>query len=152
MYAQIVQRIIRDGFRSLNSGDCEPILSKFEPSAHFEFLGDHAMGADLHSAPAIRQWFERILRLFPGIQIEPQEIKVSGMPWNTLVVVHLAIRAKLRDGRAYHNKGLQVVRLRWGKVVEDYVYEDTHVLICELENMARQGIQEAAARPITDPA
>lgn len=152
MYAQIVKRIIRDGFRHLNGGNPQPILDKFAPDAHFVFLGAHAMGADLHTFSAIRRWFERILRLFPGIQIDPVEVNVSGMPWNTLVVVHLAIRATLPDGRTYQNRGLQMVRLRWGRIVEDYVYEDTHVLIGELENLARLGVSEAAAVPITDAA
>lgn len=150
MYARIVKRIVRDGFRQLSSGDPEPILAKFAPQTHFVFLGDHAMGADLRTGKAIRQWFERILRLFPGIEIEPVTMSVSGFPWNTLVVTHLAIRATLADGRAYHNKGLQMVRLRWGKIVEDYVYEDTHVLVSELQNLARRGISEATAQPITD--
>ncbi len=150
MYYPIVKRIIRDGFRQFSGGNPEPILSKFASQAHFVFLGDHAMGADLHTQQAIRQWFERILRLFPGIQIEPIEVQVSGMPWDTLVVTHLAIRAKLPDGRAYQNKGLQMLRLRWGRIVEDWVYEDTHVLINELENLARQGVGEALAAPITD--
>ncbi len=152
MYAQIVKRTIRDGFRQLSSGNPQPILDKFAPDAHFVFLGDHAMGADLRTSGAIRQWFERILRLFPGIQIEPVEVIVSGMPWDTLVVVHLAIRATLPDGRVYHNRGLQMVRLRWGKIVEDYVYEDTHVLIHELGNLAGKGVREAVAMPITDAA
>ena len=152
MYGAIVKRIIRDGFRQFSSGNPEPIVSKFSANSHFVFLGDHAMGADLHTQPAIRQWFERILRLFPGIEITPVEIKVSGMPWDTLVVAQLRIRATLPDGRAYENKGLQMVRLRWGKIVEDWVYEDTYILVGELQNLAQQGISEALSQPIRDAA
>lgn len=152
MYAQIVRRIIRDGFRQLSGGNPQPVLDKFAPDAHFVFLGTHAMGADLRTPDAIRQWFERVLRLFPGIEFEPVVVNVSGMPWNTLVVVQLATRATLPDGRAYRNKGLQMVRLRWGKIVEDLVYEDTHILIDELQNLGQQGVSEALAQPIRDAA
>lgn len=152
MYYRIVRQTIRDGFEQLSRGNPEPILSKFAPDARFIFLGDHAMGANLSEPGAIRQWFERILRLFPGIAIEPREIRVSGLPWDTLVVVKLTIRATLPDGRAYANTGLQMVRLRWGKIVEDVVFEDTHVLIGELERMAQQGVCEAVAQPIRDAA
>ncbi len=148
MYHRIVKQIVRSGFESLSRGDCTPILSKFAPNAHFTFGGKHAMGADLHDIESIRRWFERMLRIFPGITFEVADIKVSGMPWDTLVATQLNIRATLPDGRPYTNRALQVVRLQWGKIVEDYVYEDTHVLVAELERLAQQGVTEAAASPI----
>ncbi|MEO8394654.1 MAG: nuclear transport factor 2 family protein [Chloroflexota bacterium] len=152
MYYRIVRQTIEQGFRRFNQGDPDGILSKFAPNAHFRFFGNHAMGANLSNATAIRAWFERILRLFPGIQITPTDLKISGMPWDTLVVAQLAIRATLSDGRPYENTAMQMLRLRWGKVIEDLIYEDTYILINELENMARQGIAEALAQPIADPA
>lgn len=150
MYYRIVRRTLEDGFRRFNQGDPEGILGKFAPDAHFRFFGSHAMAANLATSGAIRQWFERILRLFPGITITPTDIRVSGMPWNTLVVAQLAIRANLSDGRPYSNTAMQMIRLRWGQVVEDLVYEDTYVLVNELQNMARQGVAEAIAQPIAD--
>jgi ketosteroid isomerase-like protein len=152
MYYAMVRRTVEQGFRQFNQGDPEAILSKFAPSAHFRFFGDHAMAANLSTKPAIREWFARILRLFPGIQITPTDLKISGMPWDTLVVAQLAIDATLRDGRPYHNTAMQMLRLRWGRVVEDLVYEDTHILVVELLNMAREGVSEALAQPITDAA
>ncbi len=152
MYYRIVKRTLEEGLRRFSEGDPEGTISKFAPDAHFRFFGSHALAANLSTPGAIRQWFERILRLFPGIQITVTDIKVSGMPWNTLVVAQLAIRATLSDGRPYSNTAMQMIRLRWGRVVEDLVYEDTYVLISELQNMARHGIAEAAAQPIADPA
>ncbi len=152
VYDAIVRRTVEQGFQALSAGDPEAILSKFAPTAHFRFFGDHAMAADLTSPSAIRAWFARILRLFPGIQIMPTDLKISGMPWDTLVVVQLAIEATTRDGRLYHNTAMQMLRLRWGRVIEDLVYEDTHILVNELQNMARRGVGEALALPITDAA
>ena len=150
MYYRIVRQTVEQGFQRLSQGDPDAILSKFAPSAHFRFLGDHAMSANLSTPPAIRQWFERILRLFPGIQIVPADIKVSGMPWNTLVVVQLAIHVPMPDGQSYQNTGLQMLRLRWGRVIEDYVCEDTVLLVNALQTLAGRGVLEAAAAPITD--
>src|SRR5579862_8669588 len=129
MYHSMVKRIVRDGFQKLSQGDSTAILSKFAPDAHFVFAGDHALAADFHDLEKIRQWFARLLVLFPGIQFEVREITVSGMPWDTLVATQLAIHANLRDGSSYQNYALQVVRLSWGRILEDYVYEDTHVLV-----------------------
>lgn len=150
MYYRIVRETIEQGFRRLNQGDPEAILSKFAPSAQFRFLGDHAMGANLTTPSAIRQWFERILRLFPGIQIVPIRMEVRGMPWNTLVMVQLAIHVPMPDGTAYQNTGLQMLRLRWGRVIEDFICEDTARLMNALQTLAKRGVSEAAAAPITD--
>ncbi len=152
MYHHIVKQIIRDGFQRLSQGDYEPIVAKFAERTHFKFVGDHAMGASLRTVPAIRQWFQRTLRLFPGIQFEVRDVSVSGMPWDTLVVTQLGIRATLCDGGTYQNSALQVVRLQWGRIIEDMVWEDTHVLVAALKNLAQQGIQEATAMPIADGA
>ncbi len=152
LYASIVERVIRDGFQSLSRGDCEPVIGKFLPQAYFRFVGHHALGAELHEIAAIRRWFERLLRLFPGIQFEVRDVKVSGLPWDTLVVTQLGIRATLPDGQSYRNDALQVVRLRWGRIVEDFIYEDTHVLVTALAQIARQGVTEAASEPIRDVA
>ncbi len=150
MYYRIVRQTVEQGFQRLSQGDPEAILSKFAPSAHFRFLGDHAMGANLATPNAIRQWFERILRLFPGIQIVPSRVQVSGMPWNTLVMVQLAIHVPMPDGTSYENTGLQMLRLRWGRVIEDFVCEDTALLVNALRTLASRGVSEASAAPITD--
>jgi len=148
MYHRIVKQIVRDGFERLSRGDYNAIVSKFVPNAHFNFAGSHAMGADLRDVASIRQWFERLLRLFPGIRFEIADIKVSGMPWDTLVATQLIIHATLPDDCPYMNRALQVVRLQWGRIVEDCVYEDTYVLVNALEKMAQQGVVEAKAAPI----
>lgn len=150
MYYHIVRQTVEQGFSRLSQGDPEAILSKFAPSATFHFIGDHAMSADLSTPNAIRAWFERTLRLFPGIQITPRRIQVSGMPWNTLVVVQLAIHVPMPDGQAYQNTGLQMLRLRWGRVIEDIVCEDTALLVGALQTLAARGVSEAVAAPITD--
>ena len=37
------------------------------------------------------------------------------------------------DGSVYQNDVMQFLRLRWGKVVEDHLYEDTYKLVNELQ-------------------
>lgn len=150
MYYRIVRQTVEQGFSRFSQGDPEAILSKFAPSATFRFIGDHAMSADLSTPNAIRAWFGRTLRLFPGIQIVPSRMQISGTPWNTLVVVQLAIHVPMPGGQAYQNTGLQMLRLRWGRVIEDVVCEDTALLVSALQTLAKRGIAEAAAAPITD--
>lgn len=41
------------------------------------------------------------------------------------MVTRFRVEATLGDGTPYRNEGVQWVRLRWGRMVEDYVLEDT---------------------------
>ena len=104
---------------------------------HEQFVGERR-GQD-----AARDWFRQMLGLFPGIRIEPQDVVVNGWPWNTVVATHLFISATLPDGRPYRNEGMQLLRLRFGRVVEDLIFEDTLKLDAELK---RRG--EARSGPV----
>ncbi len=148
MYHRIVERIVRKGFRDLNNGNYESIVKQFSPDIYFSFSGDHAMGGECHNLPQVRAWFERVFRLFPGIQFEIRKVTINGMPWDTVVINQFRIHATLRDGRPYQNDGLQFLRLRWGRIVEDRVFEDTYKLVTELHRMGEQGVKEALSAPI----
>jgi hypothetical protein len=81
----------------------------------------------------------------------PETIVVDGFPWDTRVATRFEVSASLPGGARYSNRGMQYVRLRWGRVVEDYLYEDTHVLRAALGKLAEAGIEEAVASPIGKP-
>ena len=144
----IVRRIARNAYRRLSEGDYEAILRAFAPGAVFCFAGDHAMGGELEGPALIRQWFQRVFRLFPDLRLQPKAIVVSGPPWDTLVATRFGVSATLPDGRTYANEGMQFLRLRWGRAVEDRLYEDTQALVAALEVVAAHGNTEAAAPPL----
>ena len=139
MYKSIVRRIVRRTFARLSAGDYEAVVRQFGPRTRFLFAGDHALGGERRGPEEARQWFQQMLRLFPGIRIEPQDVVVNGWPWRTVVATRLAITATLADGRPYRNEGMQLLRLRWGRVVEDLVFEDTLKLDAELRRMSDAG-------------
>jgi ketosteroid isomerase-like protein len=133
MYRAIVTRVVRRVYQRLSEGDVEPVLASFSPTAVLWFGGDHAMGGHLQGADLIRQWFQRTFRLFPDLRLVPQTIVASGPPWNTTVATRFTVTASLPDGGQYHNEGMQLLRLGWGRVVEDRLYEDTQALVSALE-------------------
>lgn len=137
MYKLIVRQIVRRAFRRLSVGDYEAVVKQFGPDSRFVFSGDHALGGERRGQDAVRKWFQQMLRLFPGVRIEPRDVVVNGWPWNTVVATHLAIGATLEDGRPYRNEGMQLLRLRWGRVVEDLIFEDTLKLQGELRRMGQ---------------
>jgi ketosteroid isomerase-like protein len=132
MYKLIVRWIVRRTFAKLSTGDYEGIVQKFRPQSRFLFAGDHALGGERWGQEAVRAWFAEMLRRFPGIQIAPREVIVNGWPWNTVIATHLVISAPRAGGREYRNEGMQLLRLSWGRVVEDLIFEDTLALEGEL--------------------
>ncbi len=51
----------------------------------------------------------------------------------------------MRDGTPYRNEGMQYVRIAWGRILEDRVYEDTGTLERALHAVAAAGVAEATA-------
>lgn len=147
MYHSIVKQILRNGFAQLSQGNPKAVLGAFSKNVHLTFAGNHALGADIHGLEQAQKWFERVLRIFPGLQVQPKTIMVSGWPWNTLIVTHLEISAQL-PGKSYRNQGIQVLRLRFGKVTEDHLIEDNLLLKDALDYLAARGVAEASSPPM----
>jgi ketosteroid isomerase-like protein len=137
MYHQIVKRQVRRGFQALSAGKYDVVLQQFAPRVFFSFAGDHALSGERHGVAAVREWFQKLFRFFPGLQFEIHDVVVSGWPGNTVIATRFSVRATLSDGRAYRNDGMQYARLRWGRIVEDHIYEDTQALARELERLAQ---------------
>ncbi|PZF86306.1 nuclear transport factor 2 family protein [Jiangella anatolica] len=126
VYHAIVRAKVRRLWtRIAETGDFRHAVAQAAPDVRFRFVGDSALGAELTGRDEFARWFARAAETLPGLRLEPAEIMVKGWPWNTTVVVRLAVSATLADGSAYTNEGVQWVRIRWGRMVDDYVLEDT---------------------------
>jgi hypothetical protein len=112
------------------------VLLIFASDVHFTFVGDHVLGVDTHNKSTTRQWFITWRTLFPTMRITPVNIYVAGPPWDAVVTTRFQVTATLADGTLYQNAGVQVVRIRFGQVVEDYLIEDTLLLQQTLDAMA----------------
>ena len=130
MYKAIVRSQVRKGYAKVSSGDFDDLLGGFADDAVFQMMGEHSLGGERHGRDEIRAWFEEVGRLWPDLKLEPVEIVVSGGPWNT----HVATRFRVSSEQTgYENEGMQFMRLRWAKVVEDRLFEDTKVLEAALD-------------------
>lgn len=143
MYQLIFKQQVRKGFENISKGNFDAVLSIFAPDIHFTFVGDHALGGDWHSREMASRWFERVHRLFPDLKITPRHIHVSGLPWDAKVVTQFDIQATLPDKSQYRNQGVQILRIKWGKAVDDYLIEDTQLLSAALGKIAASGNAEA---------
>jgi ketosteroid isomerase-like protein len=148
MYGIIARRKLRQGFSDISQGKFEPLLRQFAPHIHFTFAGNHALSGDFHDRMLVKRWFDRIHRLFPGLQLVPARIFVTGLPWDMVVTTQFTVSATLPDGTPYRNEGVQVLRIRFGTIVEDHLIEDNQRLLDALQHLARLGIEEASAAPL----
>jgi ketosteroid isomerase-like protein len=149
MYHAFVEKRIRQLFDAVSRGDSEPVLGAFATQFEHSFLGDTALGGSRRTLPATRRWYERLYRLLPDIHFDLGEIRVSGGPWNTLVLVEWKETNSGTDGIRTTNHGVHVLHLKWGRATRMVICPDTLVLKVTLDRLALAGNAEARAAPIT---
>ena len=133
----IVASKARATWRRIAEGDLEAASDMAHADMRFGFIGHTAFGADLRGKDAFLAWFRAAAERLPGLTFQVHDVLVGGWPWNTRVAVRLAISAPLPDGTTYRNEGVQWLRLRWGRMVDDWVLEDTVALQQALDQTAR---------------
>ncbi len=138
MYRALARWSIRRKFAHLNAGRLERFLAMFTDASVFYLAGDHELGGVRRGRVAIRELFELMRLRFTDLSVVPVTVVVQGWPWNTGGGTRLRIRASCADGTVYRNDGLQMAYLRWGRAVEEWIYEDVDVLRDGLANVQRE--------------
>jgi ketosteroid isomerase-like protein len=145
MYQLIFKQQVAKGFQNISHANFDEVLKLFAPDIHFTFVGDHALGGSWRDRNIVKQWFDRVHRLLPDLQLRPLHIQVSGWPWDVTAITQFEVRAALPDGSLYRNQGIQILRIQLGKIVEDYLIEDTQLLVAALDQITQSGNTEALA-------
>jgi ketosteroid isomerase-like protein len=135
MYRMIVACRARATWRRIATGEVEAAGEMADADMRFHFIGETALGADLRGKDAFLAWFRTVAEHLPGLTFHVRDVLVGGWPWNTRVAVRLDISAPLPDGTTYHNEGVQWLRLRWGRMIDDWVLEDTIALQRALDQL-----------------
>jgi ketosteroid isomerase-like protein len=148
MYHAIVKRIASKNFERVNQKDFDGLLRDCVPNIHHRFYGSHALSGERHDRDAVRRWFERLGRLAPGLTLTVQDVWVKGLPHDTTIILRWSARDTLIDGSPYRNYGVNVLRMRWFKIVDINAFEDSQTVAENLKLQAAHGVKEAAALPI----
>jgi len=143
MIKTITRRVYTSGLRSLERGDLDALLRRFDENCVFSFAGESPLGASLDDLGDIRAWFERFVRLLPNPTFDVDRVVIQGPPWNQQLAAYVAIRSTVA-GAPYTNRFSQFLRLRWGRVTEDIVLEDTQTWARACERLVSAGVPEAA--------
>lgn len=150
MWKRIAKRRYTKSLAALTGGEVEAVLEQFAPDVRFLFVGDSPLGSELHSKDEVREWFRRLFRLMPNPVLDPQEVLVDGWPWDVRIAARLLIHSTVA-GEPYTNEFAQFLRLRRGRVVMDYVLEDTQRFERACARLAAAGIEEAVDPPLGEP-
>jgi ketosteroid isomerase-like protein len=148
IYSSIVKTRIRRSFDQVNDRRWDELMESIAPSVHHRFAGVHAIGGERHDREALRLWFERLARVLPNLQLEIKNIWVKGPPWRTMVFVRWDGTATLLSGGPYRQHAIHVITLRWGKIAELDVFEDSQEVARALLVQEEAGLEEAVAEPI----
>jgi ketosteroid isomerase-like protein len=154
IYRAIVRKRVHTLFAEANRGNWPAIVDGLAPTFIYRFVGDTPLGGTRTTDAAMRQWFERLYRLFPGSQFVPETIVVEGPPWRTMIMTYVKIQGTAPDTDGvlapYENEFMQRMVLRWGKIHDVLTLEDTQRFVALLPRLAAAGIADATAAPITD--
>ncbi len=134
--------------RKLNEGDHTALLDAYAEDFVLHFNeGPHRWSGEWVG----RAGMDRFLRNFTAarIQGEIRQIATSGPPWALTIWVRFDDRADAPGGgRIYENSTVLVLRMRWGKVVEQHdFYVDTQRIVGLDRKLAELGVE-----PIERPA
>ena len=146
--SMVARRQYAAGLTSLEQGDLDGLLRHFASKCTLTFVGDTPLGADHLTGPALRLWFERFLRLLPDRRFEVQRVVVTGPPWNQQLAAHVLIHSSI-SGEPYTNQFAHFLRIRWAKVVDDLVLEDTQRWDRACRQLTAEDVPEAGAAPIS---
>jgi ketosteroid isomerase-like protein len=144
---KITTRIYSNGLKALERGDIDRLLGQFSEDCTMTFVGDTPLGADRLTGPDLRRWFERFGRLLPSPRFEIQRVLVSGPPWRQRLASHVLIHAEI-NGEPYTNQFAHFLTIRWGKVIEDLVLEDTQMWERACIRLIASGVSEASDGPL----
>jgi ketosteroid isomerase-like protein len=148
MYHAIVKRIARKNFERVSEKNFDALLNDCAPNIHHRFGGNHALGGERHDREALRQWFGRLGRLGKHLKLTVEDVWVKGLPHDSTIILRWSATDVLPDGSPYKNRGVHIVKMKWGKVVDIDAHEDSQAVAENLEKQAALGVAEATAAQI----
>jgi len=149
MYHSIVKKKVKTAFQNVNDHRYDEVAREMSLNVRHSFAGEHSLGGERNDRHALIRWFDRLGRVLPNLHLLVTNIYVKGWPHDTTAIVQWEADATLLNGDSYSNKGVHIIKMRWGKIVSLDVYEDSQAVAAALEKQAASGIGDAMAAKIT---
>lgn len=123
MLSWLARAVLRRNMARLNAGDYRPLLALDAPDVRFRFPGNSSWATELRGREELGEWLQRFVDT--GLQIEADEVIAQGPPWRTTLCVRGVDHLDTEDGRVYENRYVIWGHMRWGRLSDYEVYEDT---------------------------
>ncbi len=124
MLSWLARKAISYNMARTREGDIAPTLRLDRPDVRFRFPGANSWGGEFHGKAAVRAWLQRFAAT--GLQAFPDEVVATGWPWRGTVCIRGRDHLLGPDGElVYENRYVIWGHLRWGRVTDYEVYEDT---------------------------
>lgn len=124
MISWLTKQLISRVMAGTRAGDIRPTLMLDAPDVRFVFPGENSWSGEFNGREEHRKWLERLVRV--GVKTDPDEVAVSGFPWNMTVCIRgRSYRDSPAGDRVYDNRFVIWGKLRWGRLYDYEVYEDT---------------------------
>lgn len=102
-----------------------PPLALYHPDVTLTFPGRNSWSGIFRGKAEVADWLRRFETV--GLQLLPDEVVVKGMPWNTTLCIRGRDHLDTPEGdRVYENRFVIWGHLKWGRLRDYEVYEDTH--------------------------
>lgn len=124
MQSWLAKKLISFVMGRTRAGDVRPTLFLDAPDVKLTFPGQNSWSGEFRGKDEVARWLRRFAAV--GIQIFPDEVVATGMPWRTTVCVRGRDHLNDADGNTvYENRYVIWGRMAWGRLKEYEVYEDT---------------------------
>jgi ketosteroid isomerase-like protein len=124
MLSWLAKKVLSHTMARTRAGDIGPTLRMEANDVRFRFPGKSSWSGEMRGKDEVERWLQRFARV--GIKTFPDEVVAKGFPWNTTICVrgHDYLRSPAGE-LVYDNRFVIWGKLRWGKLHDYEVYEDT---------------------------
>jgi ketosteroid isomerase-like protein len=124
MQSWLAKKLITWVMSRTRQGDIRPTLALDADDVTFRFPGNNSWAGEYHGKEELRRWLQRLVQV--GIKTYPDEVILKGWPWRQTICIRGHDFAHSPAGETvYENRFVIWGRLRWGRLTDYEVYEDT---------------------------
>jgi ketosteroid isomerase-like protein len=124
MLSWITAKLVSRMMAGLRRGDTSLVLRLDADDVRLRFPGDSSWGGEFRGKAEHERWLRRFVEA--GLQIFPDQVVAKGLPWKITLCVRGHIHLRDPKGETvYENRYVIWGLIRWGKLKEYEVFEDT---------------------------